>query len=68
MAFAGAFWGISNTRLMHANRWHWGTWKLNYWGKTQIGAACPQKWTDVSFRKLRTADGCIYSGHKAGGD
>ncbi|MCL6519099.1 MAG: hypothetical protein K6T99_04660 [Armatimonadetes bacterium] len=40
----------------------------DYWGETQIGASCPKDWIDVSFHRLRTADGCIHSGQKVGED
>lgn len=38
----------------------------DYWGETQIGAACPDDWQDVRFQNLHTADGRILSGEKAG--
>ncbi|MCY3020863.1 MAG: hypothetical protein NTW87_17745 [Planctomycetota bacterium] len=39
----------------------------DYWGRTEVGAACPDGWKDVSFTKLHTADGKVLSGKRAGG-
>ncbi|MBI4976613.1 MAG: hypothetical protein HZC28_03980 [Spirochaetes bacterium] len=36
----------------------------DYFGKTVIGAACPDIWRNVSFQNLRTRDGSIISGEK----
>ncbi len=38
----------------------------DYWGNTEIGAACPDEWQEVSFTSLFTADGHVLSGQKAG--
>lgn len=39
----------------------------DYWGRTEIGAACPPEWEGASFEGLRTADGKVLSGELAGG-
>jgi acyl-coenzyme A synthetase/AMP-(fatty) acid ligase len=39
----------------------------DYWGETEIGAACPAEWEGASFAGLRTADGKTLSGELSGG-
>jgi hypothetical protein len=39
----------------------------DYWGETEIGAACPQEWEEVGFSALRTADGKVWTGEKVEG-
>ncbi|HEY3321980.1 MAG TPA: hypothetical protein VGP72_16050 [Planctomycetota bacterium] len=34
----------------------------DYWGQTEIGAACPDEWDGAAFDKLHTADGKVLSG------
>ena len=38
----------------------------DYWGETQIGAACPEDWAAAAFSGLRTADGAIHTGRRCG--
>ena len=38
----------------------------DYWGETEIGAACPEEWEEVAFEGLHTADGKVWSGEKVG--
>jgi hypothetical protein len=39
----------------------------DYWGKTEIGAACPASWEGASFTELYTAEGQVLSGVKSAG-
>ncbi|MGD0090893.1 MAG: hypothetical protein ABSE73_13330 [Planctomycetota bacterium] len=39
----------------------------DYWGQTEIGAACPRAWEGANFTALRTADGQTLSGELEGG-
>lgn len=39
----------------------------DYWGQTEIGAACPPEWEGASFTALRTSDGETLSGELSGG-
>ena len=39
----------------------------DYWGTTEIGAACPPEWEGASFAGLRTADSKTLSGELSGG-
>ncbi len=39
----------------------------DYWGETEIGAACPEEWEEVAFAGLHTADGRVWRGERAGG-
>jgi hypothetical protein len=36
----------------------------DFWGKTRVGAACPNSWREVRFHRLRTADGSVRSGNR----
>jgi hypothetical protein len=40
----------------------------DYWGETQIGAACPEEWQGAAFSRLRTSDGRIHTGRKEDGE
>jgi hypothetical protein len=39
----------------------------DYWGETEIGAACPEQWEEVAFENLHTADGKTWTGEKVAG-
>lgn len=39
----------------------------DYWGETQIGAACPDAWHTVRFGGMHTADGRVHSGVRSMG-
>jgi hypothetical protein len=39
----------------------------DYWGPTQVGAACPAEWADVQFHRLHMLNGQILSGERVAG-
>ena len=39
----------------------------DYFGTTEIGAACPPEWDEASFTCMHTADGKVQSGEKVDG-